>query len=39
MGDTSPEWNSRQKAQKARNIWVFAPLVLFRGHLDRVVSS
>jgi hypothetical protein len=39
MDDTNPEWSSREKAQKAQKIRVFAPLVPFRGYLDCLLSS
>ena len=35
---TSPEWDGREKAQKAQRIRLFAPFAPFRGHLDRVLS-
>jgi len=34
MDDTNPEWDNREKAQKANKTWFFAP---FRGYLDRVL--
>ncbi len=37
MDDTKPEWNSREKAQKAQRIRVFAALVPLRGYLDCVL--
>jgi hypothetical protein len=39
MDDTEPEWNGREKAQKAPKMRVFAPFVPFRGYLDCVLSS
>jgi hypothetical protein len=38
MDDTKPEWNSREKAQKAQNMRVFALFVPFCGYLDCVLS-
>jgi hypothetical protein len=38
MDDTNPEWNRREKAQKAQEIWVFAPFAPFRGYSDCVLS-
>jgi hypothetical protein len=32
MDDTNPEWNRREKAQKAPEIWVFAPFAPFALH-------
>jgi hypothetical protein len=38
MDDTNPEWNSREKAQKAQEISVFASFMPFRGYPDCVLS-
>jgi hypothetical protein len=38
MDDTNPEWNSREKAQKAQEIRVFAPFVPFCGYSGCVLS-
>jgi hypothetical protein len=38
MDDANPEWNSREKAQKAQNIRILVPFVPFRGYLDCLLS-
>jgi hypothetical protein len=38
MDDTNPEWNSREKAQKAQEVRAFAPFVPFCGYSDCVLS-
>jgi hypothetical protein len=35
MDDTKPEWSSREKAQKAQNLRVFAVQYLKIAHLEQ----